>query len=537
MSHVPFSPAGPSFRRRTFLTGAAGVSLLPFLNACGKHRPKRHNIVVGINIDPLFLTSAISSDGPAQLVTSKIFDGLLTYGTDLQPQAALAVAWESAPDNRSLTLRLRPRVRWHDNQPFTSGDVAFSLTELWKKYHSRGRTTFANVTAVHTPDDLTVVLELSEPSPYILNALGANESQVVPRHLYEGRDVLSNPANTQPVGTGPYRFQTWKRGSHITLERNPAYWRKDLPAADQLIFRIIADSASLAAAVEAGEVHIAPQLSPSDVERLARIPQIVVDRTPRPFAVATLALDFNLDLDKFRNVVLRRAIAHAIDREFILKTILYGEGSIATGPIPAALSAFYTSQVPDYAYSPAQANSLLDGIGLTRGADGTRLSFTLDPTPTAGYSIQIADYVRSALAEIGIRVVVRQQDFASFVKRLYTDRDFEAALVAAQMGPDPAIGMQRFYWSKSFHRGVAFANTAHYDSPAADAALEAAQSAPDLADRRRHYEDFQVIAQTDLPRIPLVDISTPLVYRDSVSGFESGAAGIYEDYASLRLKS
>src|SRR5690606_14260642 len=100
--------------------------------------------------------------------------------------------------------------RWHDGKDFTSADVAYSALEVWRKYHSRGRMTYANLAAVDTPDPLTAILRFSKPAPYVVKALAAHESQVLPRHLYEGKEVLTNPANTAPIGTGPFRFAEWQ---------------------------------------------------------------------------------------------------------------------------------------------------------------------------------------------------------------------------------------------------------------------------------------------------------------------------------------
>ncbi len=146
-------------------------------------------------------------------------------------------------------------MTWHDGKPFTSADVAFSVLEIWKKYHSRGRSTFANVVAADTPDPLTVVWRLSRPAPYIISALASIESQILPRHLYAGTDILTNPHNVAPVGTGPFRFVEWKRGQYVALARNPNYWDKGKPYLDRVIFRLLPDAASLSTALETGEAQ------------------------------------------------------------------------------------------------------------------------------------------------------------------------------------------------------------------------------------------------------------------------------------------
>jgi peptide/nickel transport system substrate-binding protein len=104
-------------------------------------------------------------------------------------------------------LNLRQGVTWHDGQPFTSADVKWTLEEVWKKIHPRNQAIFAKVETVETPDDHTVILRLSEPSVAILSSLNSNGAQVLPKHLYEGTDILNNPHNNNPVGTGPFVFK------------------------------------------------------------------------------------------------------------------------------------------------------------------------------------------------------------------------------------------------------------------------------------------------------------------------------------------
>lgn len=522
--------------RRGILVSATSLGMVSLLGGCGGVASGNGNIlVIGIDAEPTSLTAAITSAGGPQLVSTKIFDGLLGYSADLKPVPRLALAWETAPDNLSLTLKLRPNVKWHDGKPFTSADVAFSVLEVWRKYHSRGRSTFANVTAVDTSDPLTAIIRLSKPAPYILSALASNESQVLPRHVYAGQDVLSHPANNAPIGNGPFRFVRWERGQFVQLERNPDYWDAGKPYLDGIIFRLLGDTAAQAAALETGEIQFTNQIAAGDIARVAKYPQIGLDNRDFALASSSLGLEFNLDLPKLRDVRLRRAIAHAIDGAFVLRNILYGEGEIATGPIPSNIVQFHSNDVPHYPFDPARAEALLDEAGLKRGRDGARLSFSLDPAPTGDRSIRLAEYIRGALDRVGIKVQLRSQDFAAFVKRAYTDRDFEVLLVGGQMGPDPAIGMQRFYWSKSFQKGVAFSNASHYSSPEADRLLESAQSEPDIEKRRALYADFQRLVQTDLPRIPLITNGLPVLTSKRLTTLPDNAEGIYGNFAELRL--
>jgi len=518
--------------RRHFL-GSAVCAGLPDTVWSAPARGGR--LVVAIDSEPPVLTSALTTAGPAQYISPKIFDGLLRFDARFQPQPQLAQSWTVSADGLSITFRLRPGVSWHDGKPFTAQDVAFSVLEIWKKYHARGRSTFANVTAVETPDALTAVWRLSEPAPYILSALGSPESQILPRHLYASGDVLTNPRNVAPIGTGPFRFVEWKRGQYIALARNPAYWDKPAPALDQIILRVLPDGGAAISALETGEVHLVVNPPPADIARVRRLPGVAA--TPSTgFTASLAAFEFNLDKPWFKDVRVRQAFAHAIDRDFLLRNVWYGYGTVADSPVPASLTPFHAEGLPAHPYDLAKAERLLDAAGWRRGANGQRFAITHDPLPIGQTYRRAAEAIRASLAKIGVRMDIRTQDYAAFVRRIYTARDFDTVQYAASAGPDPAIGTQRFYWSRNFQPGVAFSNGAHYQNAEVDQLLAAAQTRSDIAQRRALYEKFQQIVQTDLPKIPLVNI-TPVILSKGVANFADPAYGVMGNFAGASLVS
>jgi len=492
-------------------------------------------LVIGVGREPTLLTSAITTAGPTQTVSGKVFDGLLSYDVDLSPRPQLATRWETSADGLAISFQLRPGVKWHDGQPFTSADVAFSVMEAWKKYNARGRATFANVERVDTPGPLVAVLRLSKPAPYILRALSSVESQVIPRHLYAGSDLLANPHNNAPIGTGPFRFVRWERGRQLVLERNPDYWDAGKPYLDRIVFRQLPDPAAAAAALETGAVHLSSELPLSDLAGIAAKPRLALHRRTASAGSGITGFEFNLERPLFQDVRVRRAIAHAVDRDFLLKNVWYGYGTVAQAPIPKPLAEFHTEDVPTYPFDLKRAEALLDEAGYKRKANGIRFSFTNDPNATGAVLSQTAQVLRSNLARIGVRMEVRQQDFGEFVNRVYTRRDFDTTIYSASAGPDPAIGTQRFYWSKNIQPGVAFSNGAAYRSAEADRLLEAAQVETDPAKRRALYVRFQQVVETDLPKIPLISSETVVVAQKSVRDFLTTGEGSSGNFANAWL--
>jgi peptide/nickel transport system substrate-binding protein len=489
--------------------------------------------IIGILQEPTQLASALTSAGPTQQVSGKIFDGLLAYGIDSRPQPQLATAWNVSGDGLRITFRLRPNVRWHDGHPFTSEDVAFSVLEVWKKYHSRGRSTFANVISVETPDALTAVLVLTKPAPYILSALASTESQPIPKHLYKSGDPLSNPRNLVPIGTGPFRFVAWERGNHIVLERNPDYWDAPRPFLDRLIVRFLSDPSAMANALQSNSIHFGTPIY-ADLARLTQDANLIAYPLSTPFNSTVTSFEFNLDRPVFRDARVRQAFAHATDRDFLVKNVWFGDGVVADSPIPKSMAAFHAANLPVYEFDLKKAEALLEEAGHKRGADGIRLTLALDPYPSE-YLQQAGQLMRSNLSRIGVRLNLRSTDPGEFINRVYGRRDFDTIIYGASSGPDPVIGVQRFYWSKNFAPGIAFSNGAHYANPETDRLLLAAQTETDAGRRRSLYQQFQVIVQTDAVTLPLVVSSIPLVGSRRLHEVITTADGLPGNFADAYL--
>ena len=210
--------------------------------------------IVGMSSDPATLNGAISGSVNDKTVASNIFSMLFRLDYKMNPVPDLAEEWTISDDGLVYTFKLRDGVKWHDGTPFTSADVKFSMDEAYMKLHPRTDNFNSFIESVETPDDKTVVFKLKKPYGAFMNAL-AYDVYIIPKHLYENTDIRNNPYNIKPVGTGPFIFEEWSRGSHITLKKNPDYFQKGLPYLDKLVFRIIPNAASRVLALGTGEIH------------------------------------------------------------------------------------------------------------------------------------------------------------------------------------------------------------------------------------------------------------------------------------------
>ena len=347
----------------------------------------------------------------------------------------LATSWEGSADGLSVTFKLREGVTWHDGKPFTSADVAFSALNVWKPLQNLGRLVFANLEAVDTPDEHTAIFKFSKPTPFqlIRNALPA-VTAVVAKHVYEGSaDIAADPANAKLTGTGPFKFAEHKPGEYYRLEKNDAYWGEGQPKLDEIVYRVLPDRAAAAGALEADEIQLAAfsQVPLADLDRISKVEGIKVYSTGYEGLTYQLVVEINHRRKELADLKVRQAIAHAIDKDFVVKTIFLGYAKPATGIIPQNAPEFYDPSVPTYAFDVAKANALLDEAGYGKEANGFRFQLKLLPAPYFAETKQFGDYLRQALAAVGIDAVIVNNDAAAHQKAVYTDHDFRPRRRAA----------------------------------------------------------------------------------------------------------
>ena len=524
--------------RMTRRTALAGMATLPLTLRAALAVPKAGGTLTFMqNNEPQTLVALTTVATPALTVSAKVTEGLLEYDYDIKPRAQLATEWTISPDGKTYTFKLRPNVKFHDGKPFTSADVAYSI-QLLKTIHPRGRNTFANVTEVKTPDPLTAILELSKPAPYLIKALAAAEAPMMPRHIYEGTDPLANPNGNAPIGTGPYKFKEWVRGSHIIYERNPDYWDKSGPYIDRMVCKFLPDPGARSIAFENGSADIGYRtpVALSDLERLKKLPNLQFETKGTSYSYNVSCLQFNLDSPIFKNLKVRQAVAHTIDRAAIIKTVCFGYGTVTYSPIAPGLKEFHDPSPSPYNLDLKKAAQLLDEAGYPVGANKIRFRVPLDYNPIGDESKRLAEFMRATLGRIGIGVDIRAADASAFVKRIYTDRDFDFLLNGHSNLFDPTVGVQRIYWSKNFKKGVPFSNASDYNNPKVDALLEGAAVEIDPAKRVAMFMEFQKIVGQELPDVSLysplyLTIKNVRVHDDSLTadGVEGNMARVYLD--------
>jgi peptide/nickel transport system substrate-binding protein len=488
--------------------------------AQGAATPRRGGtLVVAADGEPRNLNPAIVASNGVFFVASKVIEPLaeMSYGGDgLVPR--LATSWQGSPDGRSATFKLREGVAWHDGQPFSSADVAFSAIEVWRKLQNLGRVVFADLEAVETPDPATAIFRFAQPTPFqlIRNALPAITS-VLPRHLYAGTDIATNPANARLVGTGPFRFAEHRPGEFYRLERNPAFRDAQRPFLDAIVYRVLPDRNAIAAALESNQIQLSAfsAVPLTDLARIGAVPGIAVIPGGYEGITYQLTVEINHRRRELADARVRRAIAHAIDRRFVIETIFLGYARESNGPIPQFDTQFHDPSVPPPRFDVARANALLDEAGYRRGGDGVRFRLRLLPAPWFEQTRQMGDYLRQALRAIGIDAQVVANDTAAHTRAVYTTHDFDLAIGSPVYRNDPAISTTILYQG-GLPAGVPFSNQYGYDDATMNATIRDAARSVDAATRTARYRDFQRLAAEQLPLIHVAEFTFVTVARRSV---------------------
>lgn len=526
--------------RRSGLTRLrlAICALLALATAALAEEPRRGGtLTMTLSQEPSSLNSAADPINATVLVSTKVLEGLLGYDFELSPLPRLAASWLVAPDGRSIAFRLRAGVKWHDGTDFTSADVAFSLMQVWKVVHPRGRANFAAVTAVETPDPLIAVLRLSEPAPALLAAFSAHDAPVLPKHLYANGEIAGHPRNTAPVGTGPFRFKEWRRGEAIRLDRNPDYWDAGKPYLDGIEFHILSGGAKRAGAFETGEVLIGAfnPVPLNEVERLDKLPHLDIETRGYETLAPMYLAQLNLRNPRLADRRVRQALDHAIDRVALARNVWFGFAVPASGPVPPSQRQWYEEDVPRYGFDPKRAEQLLDEAGLPRGPDGKRFRLTLDYLPLGADHRRTAEFLRQQLARIGIEAEVRDQDLPGFIRRVYAEGEFDVALGYVYALADPTLGVQRLYWSKGPLRDAPFGNASRYANTEMDRVLEAIQTETEPLLRRALIGRMQRLAQEDLPALDLFELKFFTLFNRRVRNHTVDGEGANGNFAETWL--
>jgi peptide/nickel transport system substrate-binding protein len=485
----------------------------------------------------------------AFIVTGEIYETLFVVLNNGTYYPDLATSWSISPDALTYTFNLRHGVTWQDGQPFTSDDVKYTFElALNNSALSNDQLAVTGLKSVETPDNYTVVFHLSTPLvPFQMYA--GYDVKIVPRHIWQ---TVANPAtyiNDNPIGTGPFMFDSRTPGQQIVLKSYDNYWG-GRPSVDGLIFKVYTNAEARVLALLKGELDGAGSIPSTSIGSLIGQPNITVIKIPG--TNVNNWLGYNLRVYPFNIRQVRQAIDYAVDKDFIYNQI---EMSIAEhgsdGDITPAMTQWVDPNAPlwkgkgltaDQRY--AAANALLDGLGFKVGADGvrvtpngTRLEFELlAPTSPSDY-VRCAEAIASDLANIGLKIDVKPLETDTVINIVYPSSgipQYSMYIMGSGYDPDPdAVLYLEFFSNPPVPSWTA--DSEHYRNDTLNALLLQQRQEPNVTKRHALVDQIQELLADDLPYIPLFHRVGIQAHRtDKFVGWNDHE-GVYSPLTALNL--
>ncbi len=443
----------------------------------------------------------------------------LEYVPDLATEVPTMANGGVSADGLTYTFKLRKDVKWHDGKPFTSKDVKFTYDVLMMKDTDvRSRLGWDQVTSVDTPDDYTVVYKFKSIDAPFLDRVSF--TGILPQHVLGGLDgaaINKHQWFRAPMGTGPFKFKEWVSGDHLTLVKNPDYFKKGQPYLDQIVYKIVPDANALLNQLDTGEADMRFRLNNEHVEIAKGFKNAGVSSTP---SVTPWLLWMNQTQPPFNDKNIRLALAYGVDKEGIAKTLLKGLVEPAW-QLVSPLSWAYNPNVPKHKYDPAKAKQILDDAGWKMGSDGVRekdgkkLSFEIMNIAGEQERVQILSFAQRQWKEIGVDAKIKMVDVATMWGNALPKRTYEMAYSYTARLADP--DMSGWYISPS--RSPAY-NYSGISNPELDKMLSDALQTVDQAKRKEIYAKVQEIVAEDETYLFLFWLTNHTVLNNRVKGYK-----------------
>lgn len=436
---------------------------------------------------------AQSVDGVTHTAMQHVFDTLVgrdAASGNLAPK--LATSWE-APDQNTWVFKLRQGVKFHDGSALTAADVKASLERIIAQ---KGPVAplFAAVEAIETPDDSTLRLKTKQP-------VGTIPASATLLTVGPAASINADGFFNKPIGTGPFKFVSWRADADLRLEANDQYWGGP-PAAKTLVFRHIPEVAARVTALETGEVDFTWRIPPDQLPALEGNADLKVETVP---SYDYYFIWFNSSREPFTDKRVRQAMIHALDVDTMVKDLLPGIGQRATAPIPPTVFG-HAPQTP-YAYDPAKAKQLLAEAGHPNGFETGYIWYA----GAGPQDREIGQALVSYWNAIGVRVKVNEQERATWLDNLIKlnwDMDFQTNSVTTG---DADFTLGRLYHSRANRNG--------YKNDGLDKLLDDAAAASDQNRRKELYAQANKHIWDEAVGIFPFDLLASFAYRKNVEGF------------------
>jgi peptide/nickel transport system substrate-binding protein len=460
---------------------------------------------ISLQADAVTLDPRSSAVFYERQIYQSIYDKLVDLDPSGKIVPMLAEKWSVSDDNKTYTFNLRKGVKFHDGTDFNAEAVKFNF-ERNKQDGSVRKSELAFVSNITVVDPYTIQIELTQPFSAFLSLLTDRSGMMVSPDAVKkyGKDYTTNP-----VGTGPFVFKQYTRGSSVVLEKNSNYWKAGFPKFDQVVYKIFTDPNVALVNLKSGAVDITDSFPSKEIANISNDPKFrVVNEAGQGF----VGIVMNLTKPPFNKPELRQAVDLLIDRDSMVKVVLDGTGITAHSPFVPSQFAYGDN---DKAEKPnlEKAKELLKQAGMPDG-----FSFTLQYIQNSRFQ-QLMQMVQSMLKPAGINVTLEALDAAANQDHL-VKTNFEAILNTWSGRPDPDPNIY------DFNITGGYLNYSKYSNPEVDKLLKDSRLEGDPAKRRALYDNIMNIIHKDVPYIYLYHPNNVFGFSKSVQGFNYVADGM-----------
>lgn len=468
----------------------------------------KDTLTVAVSADPPTLDPHSASLAHTVNALNPVYETLVRYTEDGELIPLLAESWEQL-DELSWKFNLRKGVKFHNGEEMKSSDVLYSF----QRATGSDGALVSHITYIldaqnsEAVDDYTVIIRTKEPFAPFLQYLSHMACAVVSEKEFTEN---TEKASQNPCGTGPFKFQEWKKNDRVTYVKNEDYWGEKAKYSN-LVIRTIVEANSRVIELESGSIDIAYEIPANDVTRIKGNKELkIADRPSTTYEY----FGMNTSKEPFNNPEFRMAIDLAIDEEELVKSV-YKETAIYTpGPVTPDMKYFDDSDV-ECRYDPAKAKEILNQLGIK---DGTKFRLT---TFEAKHRVDSATILQSMLNEVGIELEIESLELAAWSNKLgQGDTDFFIAGFGAVGFSDPDMNV----YGPLHSNNIGLNNYCFYQNEELDNMIDSTRKISDGEEREALFKDIQKLIRKEVPMIPYANTMQVVGLRKNVQGFKVSPA-------------
>ena len=455
---------------------------------------------VGMQQEPTSLDpTADATASIDSMLTMNVFEALTTVAENGEVLPNLATSWDVSEDGLTYTFTLAQGVKFHDGSDFNADDVVFSFNRAMAEDSvNPSKGIFKPVASVTALDPSTVEIKLTNKDAFFLFNMGQGDSAIVAEE-----SAATN--NTNPVGTGPFKLDSWTRGDRLTLVKNPDYRDADAVALDSVEFRFISDPAAATAAMMAEELDAFPGFPAPEL-----LPQFEADPRFRVNIGSTegeVILAMNNAKPPFDNIEVRRAVATAINRDEIIDGAMYGQ-AVPIGSFYPPHGTAYVDLTGAYPHDTEKAKAMFEEAGVA----GTTMTLRVPPFP---YAMRSAEIIQAELSDAGIDAKVENVEWGFWIDEVYKKKNYDMTIIAHTAPND----MGNFARGPDYFYG--------YDDAEFNALWDSIQTEADPAKRDALLKEGQQYLSDQSVHAFLFQLPLLGVFRTGVEGYWSSSPVLY----------